>query len=375
MIDKVEKDYYKVKYAQLLSIADNDQVMQHLDNVNKRGELVFLVSGVINFWMENSADIRNAQNADIALRKLATILGHLESEVIESILENINDHTIKDQLTEFLIQDIDRLVNIYHARPGDDTALKFCFLMNFIDHENLLRILAQISSSEIKSILDNEKNKKLFSRALSHILSQADMYQDVFLDNNYLITLLANVHKSGVQGNADLRKEDRDLMQESDVSMSVLGSDRKIQTYSILQLVNNFGSMDESLKMLFTEKIVPAFKRSALGKVIKEVLEQRVEVSAQDLKLKNKDNKLVDKLFADINKDFKEFLNKESISQKKTEARDLLSSFENHVLDGIKEKLSTYKTSDKISITTPDTIKKMDVEVGVKTTRDQGKIR
>lgn len=373
-----ESEYIKIKYAELLSASDEGQVVEHLNHVNKKGELVYLVSGVINFWMDNASNIDNAKNADLALCKLAKILYHLESDVIESILLNLHQHTVKDTLSEFLLADINSLIKIYHDKQSNSTGLEFCFLMNFIDHEHLLEVLARLSGQEISNILAYQKNKQLLVRSLSHILDQANMYKDVFVNNNNLIILLSAMSKDVMHGKEvielTLSNTAHDLLKKLPTGQGMANSKLSIREYTVLQLVNNFVSMNKGLQSLCQENVMPVLMQYPAGELFAEVISQN---SLSDLKIseiKKTDDKLMDKLASEINSKYQKFLDQDIKGAERKNSQELIAKFESYILDDIKAQLSSYKIQENIKASSVEGVKKS-ANVEKQEDKDKGKIR
>lgn len=336
----VEKDFYKIKYAQLLSASDDEQIMQHLEHVNKKGDLIFLISGVINFWMDNANDMDNAQNADLALRKLATILNNVESEVIESILDNIHEHEVKDKLTEFLVKDINRLMNLYHKKKDSSTILKFSFLMNFVDYQTLLTILTKISGEEVNAIIKDKKSRILFGRVLSHILKQAALYKDVFVKNSFVTTLLSFIQTQD-NGVLNLNVDDdfQNMLQGKSASIEVIDK-TDLQVYAILQMVDNWGELDTKMQSLCTENIMPELQKLSLGKLLLEVLERNNGSDIEVQKAKPA-NGVDEELASKLNDNFQEFTDKYSMAGKQEDSIEIVSQFRRALLSNIDIQLSS----------------------------------
>jgi len=323
----VEKDFYKIKYAQLLSASDDQQIMQHLEHVNQKGDLVFLISGVINFWMDNANDMDNAQNADLALRKLATILNNIESEVIESILDNIHEHEVKDKLTEFLVKDINQLMNLYHKKKDSSTILKFSFLMNFVDYQTLLKILTTISGEEVHAIIEDKKSRKLFGRVLSHILKQAALYKDVFTKNSFVTTLLSFMQTQD-NGEFNLNVDDdfQNMLQGKPSSVEIINKTDS-QLYSILQMVDNWNRLDPKMQSLCTEDIMPELQKFSLGKLLLEILEKNNSSDIEIQKTKPA-NGMDAELASKLNDNFQNF-------KDNNQTAEIASKFKQSLLDNI----------------------------------------
>ena len=215
-----QPDYFKIKYAELLSLADKTQISEHLENINQKGDLVFLVSAVINFWMDNTNTLNNANNANIALQKLATILDHLDLKTITTILENLHEHDISDKLSEFLTENLTNLVDLYHAKKDIKALTKFCFLINFIDKQNLLKILEQITQKDISSILQNPKTNKLFHNSIDNLTNKLQNNQNIKASKQQIIKLKEITTIFEIEADIKLDLAQEPIIKNSNLSIS-----------------------------------------------------------------------------------------------------------------------------------------------------------
>jgi hypothetical protein len=265
MTDKINQDFYKIKYAQILNSADEKQISSHLDDVNKSGDLIYLITAVINFWMDHADSKENAQNAELALNKLAIILDNIDVKVINEILNNLHEHEIKDQLTNFLVKDLQQLIKIFHKKNQAATIIKFTFLLNFLDHETSLEVMQKLSGTDIIKILNNQKANLLFARNMQHILKYSDIYHDLFLDNNLITTLASQLDK-----NLEFRLDDntQKIFKNIEFPIKEINHLTALKSYSILEMIDHHQESHPNLQDFAKEHLLPILKDHQIGKEI-----------------------------------------------------------------------------------------------------------
>ena len=275
------QDFYKIKYAQLLSVSDDKQIAKHLENINKSGDLIYLITAVINFWMDHADNKENAKNAELALNKLAIILDNIDIMVINNILDNLHEHEIKDQLTDFLVQDLNQLIDLFHKKKHQANIIKFTFLINFLDHETCLKTIKLLSGQDLLKILDNKKSELLFSRTLNHILKYSDIYHDLFLDNNFITTLTTHLnHNNSDKQIFDLDKNTIRLLEHTTCPIGEINDFTSLKSYTILQMMSNYDNLHPNLKNFCQDNLAPILQNHQISKeILKNSQDNKINIS------------------------------------------------------------------------------------------------
>ena len=361
------KDYFKIKYAELLSVSDDQQIVKHLDHINDKGYLVFLVSGVINFWIDYAEQKDNARNADLALRKLSSILNNLDITVIEKLLNELHDHEVKDLLTDFLMKDIKRLLGIYHLRRSAKSVLKFCFLMNFLDHKNLANILSELTGKELFNIINNEKTKVLFTRLLVNVQKYGGLSDDIFSKQSYLIALSSQVQKHELDDvhlyDLNIKSNFKSLLKAGNSCLSDMENQKGVQAYSVLSMVNNYKTLLPGIKKFFENDIMPGLQKSSFGRLCLK----KAKIQLEDKKMVSLEvDVLIQEVISGMQREFKEIFGVKMLGGKKR-----LEKYEQNILDNMEVSLREFKEEVKVpqgrSLDQSMAVKKLD--------KDKGKVR
>ncbi len=284
---QAELNFLKDTYGNMLQIATPEQVEKHLANVNAKGQLLDLVVSVINFWMDHADEELNAEKADLALQKLSTILQSLNADEIAAIIEQIHEHEVKENLQEFLVRDTEQLLALYRSKGDEETLLRLAFLMNFIDRDNLLKLVARLDSQDLLKIIGNLKIRTVFERLLERHVKKGRFAEFLEL-SPILSTLMAAMRERslGPEGEAKSDKildnllslkmetshldELLDRLKNHRIGLHDLNMMAALRPGLLLDVVRNYHELPYDLRESFKEYVVPVLADYPLGKLMIE---------------------------------------------------------------------------------------------------------
>ena len=128
-------------YSKFCMFASEDILQKHCVFLEESGVLLDRVVSLMQDLLGSELNGKDAKLSEQALQKFAAILHNVDSEMAQSLLDKMPHDALSENLVKILRDDLGGMLDAFRQEENlenkDRLLTKICFLMNFLDGEDL----------------------------------------------------------------------------------------------------------------------------------------------------------------------------------------------------------------------------------------------